>query len=202
MVSDETLADWVDDARERSLEIVSDLSDERMMGPRLAIVNPLLWEIGHGAWFQERWVLRHCGGEKPIREDGDSLFDSISIAHDTRWDLPLPSREEMVAYLREVRARVLRRIGRGGLSGEEAYHIRYSLLHEDMHTEAYTYSRQTLGDPPPASPSLRAGIGRRRTSGAARFRAMRRSPAAPISSAPCRTSPSPSTTRNGPTPSR
>ncbi len=149
MVSDETLADWVDDARERSLEIVADLSDERMMGPRLAIVNPLLWEIGHGAWFQERWVLRHCGGEKPIREDGDSLFDSIAIAHDTRWDLPLPSREEMVAYLGEVRSRVLRRIERGGLSDEEAYHIRYSLLHEDMHTEAYTYSRQTLGDSPP-----------------------------------------------------
>jgi hypothetical protein len=65
LVSDETLADWVDDARERSLEIVADLSDERMMGPRLAIVNPLLWEIGHGAWFQERWVLRQ-GGEPEV----------------------------------------------------------------------------------------------------------------------------------------
>ena len=32
---------------------------EQLLGPRLAIVNPPLWEIGHLGWFQERWCLRY-----------------------------------------------------------------------------------------------------------------------------------------------
>ena len=60
------------DARQRTLALVADLGDEQLRGPRLAIVNPLLWEIGHVAWFQEKWVLRHALGEPPIRPDGDA----------------------------------------------------------------------------------------------------------------------------------
>ena len=44
------------------------------MGPRLRIVNPLRWEIGHLAWFQEYWVLRHLGGQPPILTNGDELI--------------------------------------------------------------------------------------------------------------------------------
>ena len=58
-MSDPTqLAQWVRDARERSLALVADLSPEQLEGPRLAIVNPLHWEIGHVAWFQGLWALR------------------------------------------------------------------------------------------------------------------------------------------------
>ena len=48
------LSDWVQDARQRTLDLVSDLSDEQLMGAKLDIVNPMLWEIGHAAWFQEK----------------------------------------------------------------------------------------------------------------------------------------------------
>ncbi|MBI3951854.1 MAG: ergothioneine biosynthesis protein EgtB [Acidobacteria bacterium] len=143
------LAEWVHDARQRSFELVADLTDEQLMGPRLAIVNPLRWEIGHVAWFQEKWVLRHAGKQRPIREDADALWDSIAIPHDTRWDLPLPSREETLAYMREVRDRVLERIEQHELSDEDIYFVRLSIFHEDMHTEAFTYTRQTQEYPPP-----------------------------------------------------
>ena len=49
------------ETRARTLELVNDLSEEQLIGPRLQIVNPLRWEIGHIAWFQEFWVLRHLG---------------------------------------------------------------------------------------------------------------------------------------------
>lgn len=143
------LAGWVRDARERTFELVADLTDEQLMGPQLSITNPLLWEMGHHAWFQSRWVLRHAGGQQPVRGDEDALYDSIAVAHDTRWDLPLPCRGETLAYMREVRDRVLERIEQGGLSEAEVYHIVYTTLHEDMHTEALTYTRQTLGYPAP-----------------------------------------------------
>src|SRR5919108_3642309 len=104
------LIDWVREARQRTCELVADLTDDQLLGPRLPTVNPLLWEIGHVAWFQEKWVLRHAGGQKPIRADADTLYDSAAVPHDTRWDLPLPSRQETLAYLRAVRDRVVERL--------------------------------------------------------------------------------------------
>ena len=143
------LAEWVHDARERTFELVADLSDEQLMGLPLDIVNPLLWEVGHLAWFQSRWVLRHACGQQPVRADEDQLYDSIAISHDRRWDLPLPPRCETLAYGRLVRDRVLNRIERGELDDELIYHLVYTTLHEDMHAEAFTYTRQTLGYPAP-----------------------------------------------------
>ena len=149
LLSPDELAAAVRDARERTFELAADLTDEQWMGPRLAIVNPLGWEIAHAAWFQEKWVLRHSGGQPPLRADADALYDSAAVRHDTRWDLPLPSREETLAYSRAVRDRVLQRISAGDLSEAEIYFIRLAVLHEDMHTEAFTYTRQTLGYPAP-----------------------------------------------------
>jgi len=159
------LAAWVRDARQRTIDLVADLTDEQLMGPQLAIINPFLWEIGHVAWFQEKWVLRDVAGERSLRVDGDSLYDSAAIPHDTRWDLPLPSREETLAYMRAVRDRVIERIERGTVDDKERYFICLSVFHEDMHTEAFTYTRQTLAYPPPtfSSDGQRASLSSERT---------------------------------------
>ncbi|MGH7754310.1 MAG: selenoneine synthase SenA, partial [Gemmatimonadales bacterium] len=79
----------------------------------------------------------------------DTLYDSAAIPHDTRWNLPLPSREETLSYMREVRDRVLERLRRPEPEDQEIYFVLLSVFHEDMHTEAFTYTRQTLGYPPP-----------------------------------------------------
>lgn len=136
------------ETRERTLELIDDLTDDQLMGPRLAIVNPLRWEIGHIAWFQEYWVLRHLGGLQPTLSQGESLYDSARVPHDTRWDLPLPSRTETLAYM----SRVLDRVcdldderGREPIDGyDERYFLHLVLFHEQMHDEAITYTRQTL----------------------------------------------------------
>src|SRR5690348_17952863 len=93
------LSSALQEARERTLELISDLTDQQMIGPRLAIVNPLRWEIGHVAWFQEHWILRHFWKRAPVDPHGDQLYDSARIAHDTRWDLPLPRSEEHTSEL-------------------------------------------------------------------------------------------------------
>src|SRR5687767_8032738 len=147
-----TLAAWVAEARARTLALVADLGDEQMLGPRLKIVNPLLWEIGHVAWFQEKWVLRHVLGRSPLRPDVDALYDSMAIAHDDRWDLPLPTREATNAYITLVRDQVLEALAADRGSSELRYHVMYSVFHEDMHDEAFTYTRQTHGYRAPALP--------------------------------------------------
>ncbi|HEY3579825.1 MAG TPA: SUMF1/EgtB/PvdO family nonheme iron enzyme, partial [Pyrinomonadaceae bacterium] len=138
------------DARQRTLALVEDLNDEQMIGPRLDIVNPLRWEIGHVAWFQEYWVLRHLCGRKPILAHGDALYDSAKVAHDTRWDLPLPTKSETIAYMTTVIDEISRQFGDiEGRSTDASYFLALALFHEDMHGEAITYTRQTLAHPAP-----------------------------------------------------
>ncbi|HKX31027.1 MAG TPA: selenoneine synthase SenA [Blastocatellia bacterium] len=141
------------EARTRTLELIADLNDEQMIGPRLAIVNPLRWEIAHIAWFQEYWLLRHLRGLSPTLGHGDQLYDSARVAHDTRWDLPLPSKAETIGYMQTVLDRVLeqtRTAAAGDVNGYgDDYFLQLALFHEDMHAEAITYTRQTLNYPRP-----------------------------------------------------
>ena len=69
-----------------------------------------------------------------------------------RWDLPVPSRQRMFEYLGQVRDAVLELLERGNLTPDQTYFVKLSVFHEDMHTEAYTYTRQTLAYPPPPPP--------------------------------------------------
>ena len=48
----------VGEFRDRLLSLVADLDDQQLIGPRMATVNPPLWEIGHVAWIPEFWLLR------------------------------------------------------------------------------------------------------------------------------------------------
>jgi iron(II)-dependent oxidoreductase len=142
------LAEAVIDSRRRTLDLLADLHDDQLLGPRLPIVNPLLWEIGHLAWFGEKWVLRHARKQAPLCRDADALYDSSAVPHDTRWDLPLPSRAATMDYMRQVQERILDVVEHGPTPGE-MYFILLSVFHEDMHGEAFLYTRQTLGYPRP-----------------------------------------------------
>ena len=139
----------VADASQCGIELLADLDDQQLIGPQLETVNPLLWELGHTAWFQEQWVLRHACGRPPIREDGDALWDSSTVAHAMRWELPLPSHDSTLAYAKEVRERVLEAISGATPSRGLLYFVMLSVFHQDMHNEAFTYTRQTLGYPAP-----------------------------------------------------
>lgn len=143
--------DELTDARARTLDLARDLDDAQWAGPRLSIVNPMRWELGHIAWFQELWTLRHARGAAPLRSDGDALYDSARVAHDTRWDLALPDRGATLAYLAETLARCLD----GHQDAKGLYFQRLALFHEDMHGEAFTYTRQTLAYPAPTYATAR-----------------------------------------------
>src|SRR5688572_5335211 len=130
-------------ARAHTRRVADDLGGARELGPRLAIVNPPRWEIGHVAWFQEWWCLRDaCEDRAPILPNADRLYNSATVAHDTRWELPLPSFRETLAYRDEVTRRLLAAVK----SGEaDPYFVQLAVRHEDMHAEAFHYTRQTLG---------------------------------------------------------
>lgn len=146
------------EVRHRTRRLTEDLSSPELMGPYLEIVNPVLWELGHIAWFHEYWTLRGAAGRAPLIERGDTLWDSSNVAHKTRWHLDLPDRAGTYGYLADVLARQEELLGR---SVDEATRYSYdlSIRHEDMHVEALTYMRQTSSNAPPGigAPSPRGG---------------------------------------------
>ena len=139
----------LEDARARTLELVAGIDGDRLMGPKLSIVNPLLWEIGHVAWFHEIFILRWLDGDEPLIENADGLYDSMAVDHDTRWDLPLPSLSDTLQYMERVNEALAARLT-GGMAGpQDGYYYQLTTYHEDMHDEAFTSSRQILGFPRP-----------------------------------------------------
>src|SRR5262245_18273450 len=155
-----TLSLQLRDARRRTLALTRDLEGPQLFGPRLAIVNPVLWELGHVAWFQERWCLRLRADEslsESALEGCDELCDSAKVAHDTRWDLPLPNLPETLDFQDRVLERVLDRLEREPDNDWLAYFVQLAIFHEDMHAEAFHCTRQTLGYPDPLGNGARGG---------------------------------------------
>jgi len=141
----ELCLDGLRDARERTLALVSDLTGAQLAVPMLEIINPILWEIGHAAYFAEFWTLRHLLGEPPIVPNADELYDSAKIPHDARWSLPLPDRAGTLEFMKTQLERVLERANVAARNPDAWYFYRLALHHEDMHDEALIYTRQTLG---------------------------------------------------------
>jgi iron(II)-dependent oxidoreductase len=155
-------------SRDHLTRITADLDGERLLGPKLAIVNPPLWELGHVAWFQEYWCLRRKAPDRiadSIVPGADALYDSAKVAHDTRWRLPLPDLRATHSYREEVLERVTRRLEREPENRELPYFVQLAVFHEDMHAEAFHYTRQTLGYGDPLSGNEIAAAPGARTAG-------------------------------------
>ncbi|HTN48447.1 MAG TPA: selenoneine synthase SenA [Burkholderiaceae bacterium] len=148
-------------ARQYTNALLDDLDDAQLRGPRLDCVNPMLWELGHVGWFQEYWGLRWRGAEHtpsaPMLVDADRWWDSRHVAHDTRWDLNLPSRLETRRYLENVLDAALERLEQA-VEPDALYFLQLALYHEQMHGEAFAYTRQTCAYPaPPVARGARKG---------------------------------------------
>jgi iron(II)-dependent oxidoreductase len=143
-------------ARAHTRRLADDLAGERELGPKLAIVNPPRWEVGHVGWFQEFWCLRGGSEERAsILPNADALYNSATVPHATRWSLPLPSFSDTIAYRDEVLDRLL-----GSLETADPYFVELAVRHELMHAEAFHYTRQTLGySGPQEEPKALAGKG-------------------------------------------
>jgi len=150
------------DAHDRTLALFDCLADagfdQASRVPRLAIVNPPLWELGHIAWFAEWYTLRQAASSDPrsvrhpsLLQSADTWFDSNTVGHDTRWSLALPTTTQVKNYFSEVHARLAASLETAGESDEALYPYRLVLSHEDMHAEAFFYTLNTLGVALPAT---------------------------------------------------
>jgi ergothioneine biosynthesis protein EgtB len=146
------------DARQYTNAQLEDLDDAQWNVPYLPIINPPLWELGHVGWFMEHWCLRQQGSGRPLAPSllaaADRWYDSSRVAHGTRWSLDLPDRTRTIRYIGEVLDRTLEALEKSDESDVGLYFMRLALYHEDMHGEAFAYSRHTLSYPEPEGHSL------------------------------------------------
>ncbi|MCK7547514.1 selenoneine synthase SenA [Marinobacter koreensis] len=143
------LAD-LENARHRTINLVTSLSDRQLDVPYHPGVNPPLWEMGHAAFFYEVFVFSLLDGAPSYDPSMDDLWDSFHVAHRDRWRKDLfPGREQTLAYFNTIYDRVADRIRNQSLSDRELYLYRYAIYHQNMHIESLIWCRQTAGYPAP-----------------------------------------------------
>jgi iron(II)-dependent oxidoreductase len=140
------------DTRAHTLALLADLDDAQLEVPRLPVVNPLRWELGHIAFFYETFVVQLLGQTAPLMAAAEELYDSFQVDHEDRWSLPLPSRTDTLEYAQRVLSACAERLAGHTPDAAETYLYLLTVLHEDMHGEALTYMRQTLEYPAPHLP--------------------------------------------------
>ncbi len=103
IVSTTYLIKNLQDARNRTLELIQDLDEKQIIGPKLPYLNPIRWEIGHIAYFYEYFILRNLyGSDSVLGDKADQIYDSICIEHEVRWDLPLLNRADTLLYMKTI----------------------------------------------------------------------------------------------------
>jgi gamma-glutamyl hercynylcysteine S-oxide synthase len=138
------LAAALRDARRRTLGIYAHLDLESVAFPCIPTVNPPLWELAHLAWFQEYWCLRAGGtSAASILDRADSLFDSGTVPHDSRWHLDYPPARALLRYMDDTLEATQEALVK--TPEERRYFFRLALLHEDMHGEALLMTLQSQG---------------------------------------------------------
>ncbi len=154
LVGESYLAHLLRGARQRQLALFSDVEGDQLLGPQQHHIEPPIWEMGHVAWFQEYWILRHLDGRGAVWPAGDAIYDAFNVSYKLRWSHAYPPRDEVLDYADEVLRLCTQRLEGRAPSAEEQYFYTLVALHEGMHTENLLGVRQTLEYPRPRGLSL------------------------------------------------
>lgn len=144
------LLDELQRTRQRTLELVTSLTDEQLQVPYHPGVNPPLWEMGHATFFYEVFVFNLLDGTPSYDPSMDELWDSFHIDHPDRWRGDLfPGQAKTLQYFNTIYDRMAERIQARPLTDRELYLYRYAIFHQNMHIESLIWCRQTVGYPAP-----------------------------------------------------
>lgn len=141
------------DTRARTLALVDGVSEADLSRVVDPLLSPLLWDLGHIANFEQRWLL----GSDDAALDG--IYNPFDHPRSERGELPVLSAEQCFEYMEGVRAAVDQR-----LADADPFLLELVIQHEQQHNETMLQLlRQLPGysppealtasfSPPPASP--------------------------------------------------
>jgi iron(II)-dependent oxidoreductase len=144
--SKDEIAELLAEARQRTLLLISGLSDEDLHRQHDPLMSPIIWDVGHIAHFEELWLTQNLGG--PIEfSEMPGLYNPSEHPRATRASLALPTLAEMMERLAEIRSRVLDRLDSVELDDsnpllKDGYVYSMVLQHEYQHNETILQTLQ------------------------------------------------------------
>jgi iron(II)-dependent oxidoreductase len=142
----------LEEARQRTLQLVAPLSDEQLNRVYSPILSPLAWDLGHIANFEELWLVQTVGRLEPLDGELGRFYDAIENPRSTRGQLPILRGEELRAYLDDVRERTLEVLDGVDLESSEeplladGFVYELILAHEHQHNETMLQLLQMVDD--------------------------------------------------------
>jgi iron(II)-dependent oxidoreductase len=144
--SKQEIANLLTEARERTLLLVSGLTDEDLHRQHDPLMSPIIWDVGHIAHFEELWLTQNLDG--PIEfSEMPGMYNPFEHPRATRASLALPTLAEMTKRLEEIRSRVLDRLEKVEFDEanpllRDAYVYNMVLQHEYQHNETILQTLQ------------------------------------------------------------
>ncbi|MEA2704673.1 MAG: gamma-glutamyl hercynylcysteine S-oxide synthase [Actinomycetota bacterium] len=144
------LADDLEAARSRSLDLLDPLDDADLRRQLSPIMSPLVWDLAHVGNFEELWLLREVAGAAPIDAGLDDLYDAFRHPRPNRPALPLLGPTEARRYIADVRGRALDALERVDLDVDDRPLLSggfvYGMIvqHEHQHDETMLATLQLM----------------------------------------------------------
>jgi iron(II)-dependent oxidoreductase len=142
----EGIQELLEEARARTMLLVSGLSDDDLHRQHDPLMSPIIWDIGHIAHFEELWLTRNLDGPIEFFEM-PGMYNPFEHPRATRASLPIPPFARMVERLTEIRERVLEKLetvefdeSNPLLADGYVYHM--VLQHEYQHNETILQTLQ------------------------------------------------------------
>jgi iron(II)-dependent oxidoreductase len=138
--------------------LLASLSDEDLRAQHDPLMSPILWDLGHIAYFEELWLTHNLQGTIEFVEM-PGLFNPFEHPRSERGSLPLPGLAHCRQVMDEIRSRVLDRLAGtdfdpGNPLLRDGYVYQMVLQHEYQHNETILQTLQ-LKQGQPYSPALR-----------------------------------------------
>jgi iron(II)-dependent oxidoreductase len=153
----------LEEARQRTLDLVAPLSDADVETAHSALMSPLVWDLAHIAAYEDLWLVHRHGGEPLLHPEWAAMYDAFETPRAVRGDLPLLDRGEALAYLAEVRERALEGLARTGPAEVHEMVLQHEQQHDETMLQAIELAR--LDSPPglepvarPAAPGRHTGL--------------------------------------------
>jgi iron(II)-dependent oxidoreductase len=146
------LLDRLDEARQRTRELVAPLSDDDVRRQHDPLMSPILWDLGHIAHFEELWLTQNLDG--PIRfAEMPGMYNPFEHPRRVRGELVYPTKAECMLLMQQIRDRVVARLTRlvpdpANPLLRDGYVVSMVLQHEYQHNETILQTLQLKAGTP------------------------------------------------------
>jgi iron(II)-dependent oxidoreductase len=146
-LSPELFSKILEEGRSRTLLLVSPVTDDDLRIQHNPLMSPVVWDLGHIAHFEDVWLVQNIESGGSGSEGLSGIFDPFSNPRAVRGGLPLPTIDDCIRLLSEVRERTLEKLAEVDLDSDQpllrdgyVYHM--VAQHEYQHNETILQTLQ------------------------------------------------------------